>query len=333
MESVPAGALELALWLEADRHGHLLPALTQTNLDVQRDVVVEEKRQRYDTVPYGDALARACTLVFPADHPYHHTPIGSMEDLQAATLQDAHDFFVAHYGPRTSILTLVGDIEPAAGVELVERYLGHLSDSTVDRPALREPLPPLEDPPVLDLREDVPSERVYLCFRLPAVTDPQFLHCAMALDAVASLHVSPLHRRLLRHEESATGLSVSALGLVDGSLGLLVVDVAEGRTPAEVEAAVAEELRVLAEHGPGEAVLEASRADTERSWLEALAAFDDRAELLSRSTAVFGDPGRINTYLDEVVAVTADEVREAARTWLRPESLARLRYLHAEESR
>lgn len=326
VESVPSGALELALWLEADRHGHLLPALTQDNLDNQRDVVVEEKRQRYDTVPYGQALAHACRLVFPEGHPYTHTPIGSMEDLQAATLADTHDFFTAHYGPRTSILTLVGDVSPEDGFALAETYLGHLEDGTVERPAPRPPLGPLPEPVELELTEDVPSERLYLCFRLPAATDPEFLSCAMALDALASLSVSRLHLRLLRREESASGLSASALGLVDGSLGLLVIDVSEGFTPEQVEATVREELLAFAAQGPDEAQLEASRADTERSWLESLAHFGDRAELLGRATAIFGDPQRINTYLDEVVAVTADQVREAAARWLVPSAMATLRY-------
>ena len=91
---MPRGALELALWLEADRHGHLLDAVTQENLDNQRDVVKEEKRQRYDNVPYGDGAHRHLRRrVFPEDHPYHHPTIGSMEDLDAASLEDVHAFF------------------------------------------------------------------------------------------------------------------------------------------------------------------------------------------------------------------------------------------------
>ncbi len=327
VESVPTGALELALWLEGDRHGHLLPAVTQANLDNQRDVVVEEKRQRYDTVPYGHALAHACRLVFPEGHPYHHTTIGEMADLQAATLEDVHAFFAAHYGPATSVLTLVGDVRPEDAFMLAERYLGHLEDRTAPRPHARAPLGPLPGPVELDLVEEVPSERLYLAFRLPAVTDPQFLPCAMALDALASLGVSRLQLRLLRREETASGVHGSAIGLVDGtSLGLLVVDVSEGVDPGVVEAAVHEELEALGRSGPTEAELEASRADTERSWLEALASFDERAELLSRAAALFGDAGQVNRYLDEVLEVTAERVRAAAARWLTPSAAVTLRY-------
>ena len=328
VQSVPTGALELALWLEADRQGHLLPAVTEANLDNQRDVVVEEKRQRYDTVPYGQALAHACRLVFPEGHPYRHTTIGEMEDLAAADLPDVHAFYRAHYGPRTSVLTLVGDVSPERAVELAQRYLGHLEDTTVPRPPRRPPLGPATAPASLDLVEDVPSERLYLAFRLPGVTDPEFLPCAMALDALASLDVSRLQRRLLRGEETVSGCHASALGLVDGtSLGLLVLDVSDGVDPAAVESAVHEELLALARTGPSEAELEASRADTERSWLESLASFDHRAELLSRATTLFGDPHQVNRYVDEVVAVTAEQVRGAAERWLTPSAAATIRYL------
>ena len=333
VEAVPRGALELALWLEADRHGHLLPALTQDNLDNQRDVVVEEKRQRYDTVPYGDALERVCRLLFPEGHPYHHPTIGSMTDLAAASLEDVHAFYTAHYGPSTSVLTLVGDITAQEGLALADRYLGHLSDRTAPRPAPRAPLGPLPGPERVQVVSEVPAERLYLAFRLPAVTDPQFLACALALDALGSLGVSRLHNRLVRQEESASGCSASALGLRDGtSFGLLVVDVSQGVAPEQVERAVAEELTTFATQGPAAVELEASRADTERSWLEALAGYDERAELLSRAALLFDDPRQVNTYLDQIAAVTAEQVRAAASSWIVPEHVTTLVY-QAEKGR
>ena len=111
-ETLPTGGLDLALWLEADRMGTLLDALTQENLDTQREVVKEEKRQRYDNVPYGDVMELLNALTFPADHPYGHTTIGSMEDLDAATLEDVHAFFRRHYVPNNAVLSIVGDVEP-----------------------------------------------------------------------------------------------------------------------------------------------------------------------------------------------------------------------------
>lgn len=331
VQTVPTGVLELALWLEGDRHGHLLPAVSQKALDVQRDVVVEEKRQRYDTVPYGEALAHLCRLVFPEGHPYRHTTIGSMEDLHAATLDDVHDFYRAHYGPSTSVLTMVGDLTPEQGFRLAEHYLGHLVDGTDPRPATTPPLGPLPEPVRQELVEQVPSDRLYIAFRLPAVTDPEFLACALAMDALSSLSVSRLHRRLLRGEESVSGCAATALGLRDGtSLGLLMLDVSEGVEPEQVEASVAQELRTFAQEGPTASELEASRADTERSWLESLATHDDRAELISRATLIFEDPEQVNHFLDRVTAVSAEQVRAAAARWLVPQAAATLVYRREE---
>ena len=125
-ETIPVGALDLALWLEADRHGYLLDAVNQANLDNQRDVVKEEKRQRYDNVPYGNVMRDIYATLFPEGHPYHHPTIGSMADLDAASVADVHAFFEAHYRPDNTLITLVGDITPEDGFAKVERYFGAL---------------------------------------------------------------------------------------------------------------------------------------------------------------------------------------------------------------
>src|SRR5664280_1386264 len=114
-ETVPRGAMDLALWMEADRHGHLLDAVNQESLDNQRDVVKEEKRQRYANLPYGNALIDIYAAIFPKGHPYHHATIGSMTDLDAASLQDVHEFFRSHYGPNNTVLALVGDLTADEG--------------------------------------------------------------------------------------------------------------------------------------------------------------------------------------------------------------------------
>src|SRR6476619_4139912 len=156
-ETVPKGAYELALWMEADRHGHLLDAVNQENLDNQRDVVKEEKRQRYDNVPYGKALIDIYATVFPEGHPYHHPTIGSMEDLDAATLDDVHAFFRAHYGPNNTVLTLVGDITPEDGFAAAEKYFGPLPAIALHPRELHPQLPPLAEPVHLDRVGDVPN--------------------------------------------------------------------------------------------------------------------------------------------------------------------------------
>lgn len=327
-ETVPTGALELALWLEADRHGHLLDAVTQENLDNQRDVVKEEKRQRYDNVPYGSALIDIYATVFPEGHPYHHPTIGSMEDLDAATLDDVHDFFRSHYGPNNTVLTLVGDVTPQEGFAAAEKYFGPLAPIELNHRERHPQLPPLAEPVHLDRVGDVPNDRLYISFRLPVDTTPDYLACQVAVDVLGGLASSRLVRRLVRGDETAVAVGGWTMGLVDGSgLATITVDVAVGADVDDIEAAVCEEIRRFLEEGPDAAELESVIADTERSWLSALASIEERADHISHHALLTGDAGYVNSFVDRIRAVTAEQARVAAQAWLDPQSRAVVRYL------
>ena len=327
-ETVPVGAVELALWLEADRHAHLLDALTQDNLDNQRDVVKEEKRQRYDNQPYGNALTDVYAATFPAGHPYHHPTIGSMDDLDAASLEDVHAFFERYYAPNNTVLTLVGDLTADEGFALAERYLGHLAHRVEPPRGAGEQLPPVSGPVRVDRHEEVPNDRLHLAFRLPAEGGQDFLAASLALDCAAGLSSSPMVSRLVRREQVATSIGAHAMGLVDGSsLGLLVVDVAPGQDADAVEAEVAVELARFVDAGPSPQLLEAVRAQEERSWLSALADGPDRADLIGQYTLLHDDPAYLNTALDRILAISAADVQAAARAWLQPEHRVCVAYL------
>ncbi len=332
-ETVPKGALGLALWLEADRHGYLLDALTQENLDNQRDVVKEEKRQRYDNVPYGNALIDVYATIFPTEHPYHHPTIGSMEDLDAASLEDVHAFFRRHYGPGNTVLTIVGDVLPEEAFAAAEKYFGALPATGAPRDPKRHELEPLTEPIRLDRVEEVPNDRLHLAFRLPVDSTDDFFACSLALDAVGGLSTSRLVQRLVRDEQVATSLSAHAMGFVDGvSLGLLSVDVAEGVEPADIERAVCEELERFIAEGPTEIELESSMAETERSWLSALASQDERADMIGHYTSLAGDIQYVNSFLERIGAVSAEQVRQAAGRWLHPDARAVVSYLVKQEA-
>lgn len=330
-ETVPTGALELALWLEGDRHAALLAAVTQEALDNQRDVVKEEKRQRYDNQPYGQAMTTVYETVFPQGHPYHHPTIGSMEDLDAASLEDVHAFFRAHYAPDNTVLTLCGDVTPERGFELAQRYLGWVEHRAEPR---REPLAqlePLTSPVRHEITEaEVPNDRLHLAFRLPAESGEsrrEFLACSVALDCLAGLSFSPLEQQLVREQGSANHVQSTAMGFVDGvSLGLVVADIADGASLDEVETSICEELERFAQEGPTAAQMDAVLAQTERAWLSALAAKDERADIICHYTSLHDDPEHINTFLDEAAAITAEEVRVAAARWLRPQARAVVAY-------
>jgi zinc protease len=326
-ETVPKGALELALWLEADRHGHLLDAVNQANLDNQRDVVKEEKRQRYDNQPYGNALIDVYAAIFPEGHPYHHSTIGSMEDLDAASVEDVHAFFRRHYAPDNTVLTLCGDVTPDDGFALVERYFGPIEPRLETRRGPVDALPPLSEPVRVERREDVPNDRLHIAFRLPVDETEEFSAASLALDALGGLASSRLVRRLVRKEQTALGAHATSWGFVDGvSLGFIVVDIAAEADTDEVEAALLEELERFAVEGPTEAEMEAALAQAERGWLSMLASQEERADAICHYALLHGEPQLVNTHLDRLRAISSEQVRAAAAAWLRPESRAVVAY-------
>jgi predicted Zn-dependent peptidase len=314
--------------MEADRHGHLLDAVNQENLDNQRDVVKEEKRQRYDNMPYGNALIDIYAAVFPQGHPYHHATIGSMADLDAASVQDVHDFFRSHYGPNNTVLCLVGDLTPDEGFAAAERYFGSLPATAAARRKPVEELGPLPAPVRDEHVEDVPSDHLYIAFRLPVDDTPEFFASSLAMDIIGGLATSRLCQRLVRREQSATSVSAHAMGFVDGvSLGFMEIDIAEGFSTDDVEAAVCEELVRFAEQGPTPIEMESAMAQTERGWLSSLASQEERADHICHSATLQDDAGYINTFLDRLAEVTPAQVQQVAARWLQPQSRAVVAYL------
>lgn len=326
-ETVPTGAYELALWMEADRHGYLLDAVTQENLDNQRDVVKEEKRQRYDNVPYGHAMTSLYAAVFPPGHPYHHPTIGSMDDLDAATLTDVQGFYTSYYRPGNTVLTLVGDLTPDQGFEAAERYFGGIAPGPVRQPPPTPPLLPATEPVRVEVAQDVPAQRLYVGFRLPQDNTAEYLAASCALDVLAGLTSARLERLLIRQTELCNTVSSGSTGLIDGvSLGTIALEMADGVDPDRVEELVCGELEAFAAGGPTEPELEAVIAQSERGWLSALAALDERADHLNHFATLFGDPEGVNTLLDRVDALTAGDLTAAAGRWLTPSARAVVAY-------
>lgn len=330
-EAVPTGALDLALWLEADRLATLADSLTQVNLDNQRDVVKEEKRQRYDNVPYGDVIEHLVSLGFPPDHPYGHTTIGSMADLDAATLDDVRRFFRTHYAPNNAVLTLVGDVEPADGFRRAARYLGAIPTRTVpDRPAPAQ-LPPHSGLPRRIVEARVPSDAVYLTWRLPARGTRTFDCLDLALAILGDGPTSRLDRRLVRTERIAESAGASSMGLIGGhSFGFAFARALPDASPEEVERAIVDEVELLVAEGVDADELDRAKAQYERAWLSELARFDSRADLFGCYATLHGDPGLVNTRIAEFSSISADEVHAACREALRPDQRATLVYRRAD---
>jgi predicted Zn-dependent peptidase len=330
-ETLPAGGLDLALWLEADRMGTLLDALTQENLDNQREVVKEEKRQRYDNVPYGDVMELLNTLTFPADHPYGHTTIGSMEDLDAATLADVHAFFRRHYLPNNAVLSIVGDVEPDDAFQHAETYFGHLPPGAEPTKPEAGPLEPLSDTPRTETSGKVPADAVYLTWRLPARGGRDFDALDLAFSILGHGQTSRLHKQLIRRTEHAESTAASTMGLIAGnSFGFGYARARDGISPEQLEQEVVELIDQLIIDGPTEEELRRAKAQFERHWLHELARVDSRADELGEYATLHGDPQLINSRIAEITAIDNDEVQRAMEQWFRPDQRATLIYLQEE---
>jgi zinc protease len=331
-ETLPSHHLELALWLESDRMGWLLPAMTEEKLENQRDVVRNERRQRYDNQPYGDWDERMQALVYPEDHPYRHTVIGSMEDLGAASLDDVAEFFRTYYVPNNAVLTLAGDLEPGRALGRVEAYF-----EEIPRGGEIPPVPGRVDPgsrigdTVREVvRSRVPLPRLYLGARIPPVTDEDFYVADITTSVLADGRASRLYRRLVRERGLIKDVAAYAFPLVTGrSLMVTWVNGFPDSDPSELEAAVGAELEALADVDDGEVERAVALAETRLlRQVEQLAA---RADLLSMFQQIFGDAGRLNDELDRLRSVTPGRVREFAAAHLGPDNRAILSYLPEDD--
>jgi len=328
-ETLPSHQAELALWLEADRMGTLLDALSQENLDNQREVVKNEKRWSYDNRPYGSWYEKLQGHLYPEDHPYHHVTIGSMEDLDAASVEDVSAFFRTYYAPNNAVLSVVGDVDPDDIRRWAERYFGGIPAN----PAI-PPLGDLSLPPTLgaERRETVfdrvPLPRVYVGFRAPAYGDPRLDALDIASQVLAGGKGSRLHKRLVRQERIAQDVALVALGFVGGaSICAGWATVRPGVSVERVEAALHEELETLAREPISDDELARARALIETEELAGLSRVEERADRLSMYATLFDDPDLINQTLPRYLSVTADQIRQVASEVFLPENRVVLTYL------
>jgi predicted Zn-dependent peptidase len=327
-ETLPSHWLDLGLWLEADRMATLLDAVNQENLDNQRDVVKNEKRQSYDNRPYGSFYERTMAAVFPPEHPYSHTPIGSMDDLDAASLEDVRDFFRTYYVPNNAVLSIVGDVEPEEALASAARYFEPLAPGSV---------PPLGDlslaahigQEVREVVEDaVPLVRVHFGFRTPPFGTPAFDALEVATQILSGGQGSRLHRRLVRERRIAQDAAAFLLPLVDG--GSLLAGWATVRPESDaatVEAAFLAELDLVAREPVTDDELARAGALIESEELAALGRVEEVADRLGMYATLFDRPGLVNEQLARYLAVDADAILAASADVFRDDNRAILTYV------
>ncbi len=331
-QQVPSNQLELAIWLEADRMGTLLDAVDQEKLDNQREVVKNERRQAVDNQPYGTWWEEMHARAYPAGHPYHHSVIGSMEDLSAATLQDVHSFFRTYYAPNNAVLVIAGDIDVDRTRAMVRQHFGWIPRGPA-APQLRDiSVPQLIGAEQREVVPDAlaPAPAVFVGFRVPAQRSQAGPVVQLLTQVIASGRSSRLYESLVRQQQIATNVFGFYSGKVDGAD--VAVFGAYGRpqtNPDSLEQALVTELDRAA---GGFTQEELDRAKvlvrfSNVNALQVLGGFGGRADRLAEAKTYYGDPNAVNTRLEALQRVTLDQVNALARERLVSENRVRLVYV------
>ncbi len=302
-QNVPTNAVDLALWMESDRMGHLLGVVDQEKLDEQRGVVQNEKRQG-ENQPYGKAFTRISEAAFPKGHPYSWTTIGSMEDLDAASLEDVQEWFKTYYGPNNAVLALAGDIDLETAREKVKKYFG-------DIPAG----PPLVKPDVWIAKrseekrdimyDNVPQARIYKAWNVPPRDTEAAAHFDLASSVLVGGKNSPLFKELVYEKQIATSVSAFYYDREIAGMFIIVVDVVAGQDPKMVEKEMDTVLQTFTQKGPNKKLLEAEKTKTLASFIrgaQRIGGFGGKSDLLATCQTYTGNPGcYINNarYIDE----------------------------------
>jgi zinc protease len=328
-ETVPSHQLALALWLEADRMGDLLPAMTQEKLDTQRDVVKNERRWAVDNQPYGTMLEKLQELVFPRSHPFHHSLIGSMEDLSEASLDDIAQFFATYYTPDNAVLSIAGDFESAEARRLIARYF-----APIPKGQGKPPLPPMHLPAVFGrpsrevVSDNVSVSRLFLAFRSPVYGSAEY-YAASVTSAILGLRKgSRLHRSLVRDRQIASDATSYTFDLAKGN-DLLVVDVTARPEigPSQLEEEVEREIDLVYSEGVAQLEVDRAIALIETDLVSSLQSAGERADRLSLFATYFRKPQLINEQAAAYRAVNAERVNALIAERLGPENRASLMYV------
>jgi zinc protease len=318
-EVVPKPAMRRALWMEADRMGWLLPALTPARFETQRNVVLNERRQSYENRPYGLASFALHQELFPYEHPYSWPTIGEPADLHAASIDDARDFFERYYHPGNASVAVVGDVASAEAIDLVTELFGEIPGGPPVAPVARTPVPARAGRLVLEDR--VPLARLYLAWPTPALFEEGDAELDLTSDILAGGRTSRLYERLVHERRVATELASAQTSRELGGLFQILATAAPGHTLADLEAAIHEELHRFIGGGPTDDEMIRGRAQAEAAFvyrLESLGGFGGKADQLNAYNTYKGTPDWFASDLQRYQSSTPAGLQAAARRWLDP---------------
>ncbi len=316
-QNVPTTALDMALWMESDRMGHFLGAVTQELLDEQRGVVQNEKRQG-ENQPYGRVWEALSAASYPAGHPYSWTTIGSMEDLEAASLDDVKEWFRTWYGPNNAVLVLAGDIDVATAKEKVARYFG---DIPAGPPLTRKNawVAARQESTRETMYDRVPQARIYRVWNVAEYGQPDMDRLQLFARVLGGSASSRLDRRLVHELQWVDNITAQAWPQELSGNFMIVATVKQGVDPARVEAVIEEELGRLLAQGPTAQELERARTVFKAAFvrgIERVGGFGGKSDVLAECAVYTGNPGCFRDSLARLERATPAEVREAAARWL-----------------
>ncbi|MAT58335.1 MAG: peptidase M16 [Ignavibacteriae bacterium] len=316
-QNVPISAVDLALWMESDRMGHLLGAVTQAKLDEQRGVVQNEKRQG-ENEPYAVAYELITKGTYPVGHPYSWTVIGSMEDLDAASLEDVHEWFKTYYGAANAVLVVAGDITPEIAKEKVEKYFG---DIPAGPPIAKFDtwIAKMEGSKRQIAQDRVPQARIYKVWNVPEWGNKELAYLDLASDVLASGKSSRLYKRLVYEDQIATDVSAYYSPGEIGSQFNIQATAKPGGNLAEVEKAIDEVLAQFLAEGPTKEELERVKTKHVANFvrgIERIGGFGGKSDILAQSQVFGGNPEHYKKYLNYIGLSTIEDIKKASQKWL-----------------
>jgi zinc protease len=320
-EVVPTNALDLALWMESDRMGYLLPALTLQKFETQREVVLNERRQNYENRPYGLATMAIVAAMFPWDHPYHWMTIGETADLKAAAFDDVREFFRTYYHPSNASLVVAGDVETADALDRVRAHFEEIPAGP--KPALLQSSVELAYERRLVLEDRIELPRLYLGWLSPAMFTSGDAEMDLLSDLFANGKVSRLYRALVYERRIASEVMAFQNSRELAGFWQIVATAAPGHTLEELQQAIDDELAKLVADGPTPDEMERGHAQVEAQFvyrLQTLGGFGGKADQLNAYSVFLNDPAYFERDLARYESVTADDLHRAARKYLRTDN-------------
>lgn len=316
-ENVPTSAIDVALWMESDRMGHLLGAVKQEVLDEQRGVVQNEKRQGEDQ-PYGKVWELITHSTFPKGHPYSWSVIGSMEDLNAASLEDVHEWFKSYYGPSNAVLVIAGDIDPQTALTKVKKYFGDIPPGP---PIAKHQtwIPKMTGTHRQVMQDRVPQSRIYKVWNVPQWGTKESDHLNLLSSILASGKTSRLYKRLVYDEQVATNVASYVDDMEISGQFYIDVTAKPGQDLSKIEKAIDEELASLLKIGPTEKEMQRVKTQYFAGFIrgiERIGGFGGKSDILASNMTYGGSPDYYKTTIGNIESATIKDVKETANKWL-----------------